>query len=384
MATHQNLPDAPPRIISINGDALGIKTFGADNGYPQRMLNLINACGTAKMCSNTYAKYVIGKGFENLDFYKAVIGWQNNEALTPDKLIRMHAPDKGKLRGIALHVNYNALYAIENVAYVPFENVRKGALENAGKFAVYDNWYSSEKGGGRRSKKDFDFIHAYNPDPNVIERQVNEAGGWQHYKGQILWKSDDFSSYPTATVDPVLDDVEAEIESRITRKNNLRNNFQLKYVWTEKGQLQDDETEEEVVETVRTFMGPEGKPVMVCFSKDPEGKDVPTLTPLESKIDDKLFQYTDQSSRLSIYTIYGQPAILHSDYLGANGYNEGQLPQSQQYYSDYTDPDRIFFEEVYREVFSRFHEPINVSDNYKLIPLTPLKTSKDGNTPVNT
>jgi hypothetical protein len=378
MSTIKNLPDAAPRIETVDGKKLGIKTYGEDNGYPQRMLNLYNASGSAKMCANLCASYLIGKGFEDSDFYHAVI---NRDGLTPDKLLRRLANDKAKLRGFAVHLNYNALYQIDEVNYIPFEHCRKGIEDKTGKIGVLKDWYSSKKGGQRRSKDDVTFIDTFNPDPIMIQKQVDIAGSWDAYKGQVYYVSDDFDAYPLATIDPVLDDVLAEIESAITRKNNLKNNFQLKHIWVEKGQVTEDEDQEEVVNGIRDFMGSDGKPVTVVFSEHPEGNDVPELKKVEATMNDKLFQYTDQAARLAVYTSFGQPAILHSDYMGTNGYNEGQLPQSMAYYNAYTEPQRILFEEVFTEIFSRFKDNINPSGTYRI---TPLETVSAKSSDINT
>lgn len=368
-----NLPNAAPRLTVIDGNVLGIKTYGADNGYPQRMLNLYNASGSAKMCANLCARYIIGKGFEDSDFYKTVIGRQDDENVTPDKLLRMLASDKAKLRGFAIHLNYNALYQIDAITHVPFEHCRKGALENEKKIAVYKDWFNTGTYGRYRRKDKIDFIHRYNPDPEVIQAQVDEAGGWDQYKGQILYKSDDSGSvYPLATIDPVLNDVEAEINSSNTRKNNLLNNFQLKKIYAVKGQKLDESQEKEEVKNIQSFMGPDGNPVIVVFSEDPEGKDIPEIIDVKSDLNDKLFQYTDQTARLCIYTSFGQPAILHSDYQGTNGYNEGQLPQCQQYYNSFTEPDRMLMTEVFTEIFSKYKDQINNSSNYEIIPIQTL------------
>jgi len=360
-----NLPDAAPRIVVIDGSKLGIKTYGEDNGYPQRMQNLYNASGSAKMCANLAASYVVGKGFEDKYFYKAII---NEKGLTPDKLIRILAPDKKKLRGIAVHINYNASYQKTEVNFVPFENCRIGDGDFKGKIGLKKDWYTTKRFGSKKAD-DIDFIDRYNPDPLVIEAQVQASGGWENYKGQVLFHSDDYGTYPLATIDPVLNDVQAEIESSNTRKNNLKNNFQLKTIWVEKGQVQDEDEQQETVEGIRKFVGSDGNQVSVVFSKDPDGKDVPDLKSISSGVNDKLFQYTDQAARLAIYTAFGQPAILHSDYQGTNGYNEGQLPQSMAYYNAYTEPDRIFFEELFTELFENWHENINPSKSYRIIPL---------------
>lgn len=373
MSRAQTLPDAAPRMKVVDVSKLGIKGYGEDNGYPQRMLNLYNASGSAKMCANLCASYLIGKGFEDLDFYHARI---NSSGLTPDKLLRRLAHDKAKLRGFALHVNYNMMYEVDSVHYVPFEHCRMGEGENTGKIGLNKDWYNSEKGGSRRSKDDVAFIHTFNPDPEVIQQQVDVAGSWDAYKGQIYYYSDDFDAYPLATIDPVLDDVQAEIESSITRKNNIRNNFQMKQIYVVKGKSEDDDQDKEIVENVRQFLGPDGSPVNVVISEDPQGSDIPQIIPVLNTLNDKLFQYTDQTSRLKIYTSFGQPAILHSDYLGTNGYNEGQLPQSMAYYNAFTEPYRIIFEEVFTEVLSRYKEPINPTGSFKITPLESVSANQ--------
>lgn len=371
MSRIKNLADAPPRIVAVDVSKFAIRSYGADNGYPQRMLNLYNAAGSAKMCARLCARYIVGKGFEHKTFYDAAI---NDKGLTPDKLIRRLAIDKARFRGFAFQVNYNALYEISSVNYIPFEHCREGVKisdENnkKGQIAISKNWYNSSNPKASKSVEDIYYLYKYNPDPEQIEKEISEVGGWENYKGQIFYDSDDFDEYPLATIDPVLDDVESEIESAITRKGNLKNNFRLKNIWVEKGIPADDAEEDKVVNGIKKFVGSEGDDLAVVFSKDPEGKDAPTLIPLTNALNDKLFQYTDETARLKIYTQFGQPAILHSDYQGTNGYNEGQLPQSMKYYNAYTDPDRILFEEVFTEIFNRFEYNINPEKLYALIPL---------------
>jgi len=372
MSRLQNLPDAAPRLVVVDGGKLGIKTYGADNGYPQRMKNLYNASVSAKMCAELYASYIIGKGFEDKDFYKAKI---NDIGLTPDKLLRLFAGDGSEFRGFALHINYNALYQVDSVSFVPFENCRLGDGEYENYIGIYDNWYNSIKGGSRRKETDITFVHKYNPDPVYIEKQIEAVGGWDNYNGQIFYYSKDNGTYPLATIDPCLNDVEAEIESALTRKNNLKGNFQLKTIWIEKGQTENSREEQEVVDRVNTFMGSEGSPVAIVFTESETLADVPEMRTVASAINDKLFQYTDEKTVSSIYRSFSQPAILHSDYKATSGYNEGQLPQSMAYYNAVTEPDRIFFEEVYTEVFSNFKENINPSGSYKITPLSTVSTA---------
>lgn len=383
MSKVSKLPNAKPRIDrKVNGSALGIISYDEDNGYPQRMDNLYNASSTAKKAAALCARYIVGKGFENLDFYSAVIGRQGKEVVTPDKLLRKLALSKARFRGFAIHINYNQLYEIDTVKFVPFKHCREADNKHPDCIAVYDDWYTESKGGQRRKIDDIDFINLYDPRPEVIQQQVNAVDGWVNYKGQIYYYSED-EGYPLATIDPNIDDVEAEIASKRTRKNNVATNFQMKKVYVSKGKSESDDQDEEEAATIRKFMGPEGDSVLVVFSEDEDGKDVPDIKDVKTEFNDKIFAYTDQVTRAEIYGSFNQPAILHSDYQGTNGYNEGQLPQSQEYYNSITEPDRILFEEVYREIFSKYKDNINADDNYKITPLQPLKTASNGSTTTN-
>lgn len=377
-----NLPEAPARIVKVNGSSLGIITFDEDNGYPQRMITLKNACSTAKQCVDLLKDYTIGQGWEQEGFNNAVI---NEFGLTPDWLLDLLAEDKSLHKGYALHINYNALYQKAEFNYIPFENVRLGYGENEGKLCLCNDWYNTDRLGSWRTR-DIHVMHRYNPDPEVIQAEVDEAGGWENYNGQVLWYSEAYRSYPLSTIDPVLESVVSEIESDKTTTNNLKNNFQLKYLWALKGKTEDPEEREEEVRQVQQFMGSEGKPVVVIESTAADGSDIPTLTKIESAVNDKLFAYTDEKVRAKIYRAFRQPAILHSDYMGSNGYNKDQLLHSMEYYTNYTHPIRIHFETLFEKLFDNFHENINPANNYSITPLALIKSAEnqnDGNTTTN-
>lgn len=381
-----SLPKAEPRIVKVDGSALGIVTYDVDNGYPQRMKSLINACSTAKQSCSLLSDYTVGQGFDSQsgDFYKAIINEDENKPLTPDLLLRLSSDDRSKFRGHALHVNYNALYQISSINYVNFEDVRIGYKENAGKYCIHADWYNDGGNfGGYRRKQDVVVLHPFNPKPDIIEAQVLEAGGWENYKGQLYYFSEDYNTYPLSSIDEVLESVETEIESDKTTKNNLKNNFQLKAIWVEKGKFEDDRERAEHNEEVKKFIGPDGNPVCVVESEDPDGKDIPEIKTFASSINDKLFAYSDEKARSKIYRAFRQPAILHSDYMGTNGYNKDQLRDSMEYYTNYTHPNRIYFEELFSNLFDNFHIDINPSKIYSIVPLKSLSneaTQTDGST----
>lgn len=385
-----NLPEAAPRIIPIDGMALGIKTYDLDNGYPQRMHSLINACSSAKMSVKLLSDFLVGQGFRDKQFFETIV---NGKQLTADGLLRRIGWDKSEFRGFAIHINYNALYQIDTVNYIPFENARLGNDEkNPDKILLCREWYNNYRFGRYIFQRNIDIIDRYDPRPEVIEAQAIAAGGWDKYKGQVYYHSDDFESYPLASIDTVLEPVIAEIESDKTTTNNLRNNFQLKTIWVEKGEFADDTERDEYNEEVKKFVGSEGKSVAVVNSTAADGSDVPSLIPFESKLNDKIFQYTDEKVRRKIYRAFGQSAALHSDN-ATGGFNKDEIPSAYKMYNAKTQPDRNVLEEVFKKIFSQFKVPINPTNDYSIIPLDNLeslavadvnKTVTDTNTNVDT
>jgi hypothetical protein len=82
-------------------------------------------------------------------------------------------------------VNYNALYEKDSFSVIPFTQCRLGKRDDNkyhGKILV------SELGWGRDyKKKEVKIFDVYNPRSEVIQAQVDNAGGWEQYKGQILY-----------------------------------------------------------------------------------------------------------------------------------------------------------------------------------------------------
>lgn len=361
-----NLPDSAQRMIVIDGNGLGIKAFDIDNGYPQRMNNLVNACSSAKMAVGLLSDFIIGQGFKDKDFYQTIV---NGKQLTADGLLRRTGWDKALNRGFAIHINYNAIYQIDSVNYVPFENCRLGNEDkNHDKILVCNEWYNNYRFGRYVDRRKIDIIDKFNPDPLIIEKQVQEAGGWDKYKGQIYYHSDDFECYPLSSIDPVIESVLAEIESDKTTTNNLTNNFQLKTIWVEKGKFENDKERDEYNEEVKKFVGSEGKPVAVVNSTAADGSDIPELIPFTSALNDKLFQYTDEKVRRKIYRAFGQSAALHSDN-STGGFNKDEIPSAYKMYNNKTQPVRNVMEEVFKKIFSLYKEPINPTNDYSIIPL---------------
>lgn len=360
-----SLPTAEARIKKVDVKKFNIEGFDIDNAYPQRMIELVNACSTAKSCVGIYSDFINGQGFKDLTFYKAKV----NPKLTLDQLLRRTADDYSLHRGVAVWVNYNALFQKVSLQYVPFEHCRLGIEENAGKIVIYNDWGLKKRIDTTAIK----VVELYNPDPEVIQAQVDAAGGWDNYNGQIFWLSADYETYPLASCDAVIEPMLAEIASDITTTNNLKNNFQLKYRIKRSPEFESDTERQAYLENYKKFFGESGSTVAVEDGNVKE--DFPEFEKIETSLNDKLFEYTDEKVTKKIIRNYKQPPALHG-VMESGMLNSQQMEDVFKYYNGITKKDRILFEEIFFELTKNF-PAVNPSEVSQVI--TPLSYADNGN-----
>lgn len=291
-----------------------------DNGYPERMDRLINNSVIAKSAANIMVQYLIGKGY-GPQADGAIINKQKNLKLIDfaDDV----ADDLVKQRGVFIHINYNALYQIADMSVLPFEWCRIGKKDSDdynGKIAVCREWLKPKR-------SDIELIDVYNPRKKVIDAQVNAAGGWEHYKGQVLYiNMDSKLIYPLSRVDSVAEDCDSEAQASVYKNRLLRKGFfgntlvvtrPLVGDGLEPGSraLQEAETEREAFQkAIKDSLGAENTGGVLCLEMDFAGEkleDAILIKQIESKIDDELFNYTETSVRENILVAFNNlPAGL--------------------------------------------------------------------------
>ena len=130
---------------SIRADNVrGIMSYGENNDYPQIIERIILSSIDAKAIADVYAKFLIGKGFENEALNGVVVGKDNRgKQITILSLLRQFAHSASFFGGGYIHVNKNLLNQVVNARLVPFKNCRFSKPDSRGyssKIAVYDNW----------------------------------------------------------------------------------------------------------------------------------------------------------------------------------------------------------------------------------------------------
>lgn len=353
------ISDIEPRIIVKENKTENVLNYDIDNAYPQRTHDIVANSGTAVSCLRIYTRFIIGGGFADKAFYKAVI---NRNGLKVDGLLRKTARDKAEHAGIAWHVNYNQLFEISEVNPVKFMDVR--ISDDKTKAKIYVDW-------GRRKKKnipkaEIQEINWYNPNPEQIQREVEEAGGWEHYKGQVVYWTDLGIEYPVAIYDAVLEDMETEGNAKRFRRSSSGKNFVAsQFLVTD--EAEDEDAAEEFADTIREFQDPDASGA-ICIIEKKQPSDTFEMVPVEIQKYDGMLKETETTSKDSIVEAFLIPKPLLLKGSASIGKSD-EINDGKEYYNDITYDDRLVIEELAAEVFGRFAFKINSGDDYSILPV---------------
>ncbi|RWW99715.1 hypothetical protein [Flavobacterium cerinum] len=355
-----------------------------DNAYPERMDRLINNSVTAKSAATIMVQYLIGKGY-GTEVDPLIINKEQNLKLIDfaDDV----ADDLVKQRGVFIHVNWNALYQISDFSVIPFEWCRIGKTDSndyTGKIAVCKEWLKPKK-------SDIQLIDVFNPRKKVIDAQVEKAGGWEHYKGQVLFVNMDTKLlYPLSRIDSVAEDCDSEAQASIYKNRLLRKGFfgntlvvtrPLVGDGLEPGStaLMDAESERErFQQAIKDSLGAQNTGGVLCLEMDFAGEkleDAILIKQIESKIDDKLFNYTETSVRENILVAFNNlPAgLLKTNEASLFGNSGEAIREMKRTYWENTTKERYLLTAVINGLLER-------SQDYSTLKIEPLKLINNAET----
>jgi len=374
------LPQIERRILVRPNQTFGILNYDMDNAYPQRMLELVAGSPTAKDCWNKRAKFIAGNGFEQPDLGKQLI---NANGLTLAKLLKAIATDKSLFTAFGIHINYNANFKIASVNYIKFEDIRMGdtdCQDTMGKFAIYSDW-------GRKTWKNImrnkiTFLDAYDPNPEVIKQQVINAGGWENYKGQLLYCNPEINDYPLIEADSVWEDFETEagikifnnrevstgflpstmlfMQSRREEADNTRPDSDEQHYYNTPSQLEQD---------LGAFQGTKSSQKIIVIEYEDENSK-PEFQPYSIQNNDKLFESTEKSVEARIIKGFSIPKELINSEKTSGLSNGSEKKEAIKEFNDNTEADRLELSEIFADIFSQFYNNINPSGNWNIIPVS--------------
>ncbi|WP_159799240.1 hypothetical protein [Flavobacterium sp. MK4S-17] len=350
-----------------------------DNAYPERMDRLINNSVTAKSAAAIMVQYLIGKGYGEKN---------NNVVVNKNKNLKLIdfaddvADDIVKQRGVFIHVNWNALYKISDFSVLPYEWCRIGKTDSndyAGKIAVCKEWLNAKRSG-------IQLIDVFNPRKKIIDAQVEKAGGWENYKGQVLFINMDTKLiYPLSRIDSVADDCDSEAQAatyknRLLRKGFFGNTLVVTRPLVGEGlngkALIDAENErEEFQRAIKESLGAENTGGVLCLEMDFAGEkldDAILIKQIESKIDDELFSYTEGSVRENILVAFNNlpSGLIKTNDTSLFGNSGEAIREMKRMYWENTSKERALLTTIINQLLEK-------SQDYGSLKVEPLKLIDD-------
>lgn len=346
---------------------LEIYTNGVDNSYPERVELLVNNSITAKMSHGLMIQYLIGKGFGEADNYKV------NETQKLIDFASDIADDIVLNRGVFIHYDYNLAFEPVNPKVLPFSKCRLGkkdSKEYNGKIIFKNDWNDT---------KEKEIIYdVYNSTAKIVESQIGKAGSIEKYKGQVFYYNMDRKFYyPLSRVDAVLNDCDSEAQAGTYKNALLRKGFFGKQIIVTPPLIDNDLTEtihdvergvirnpdfikkqteaNEVKETIESFIGAENAGgAMLIQLPDFTGTidDVFKVITINSEINDKMFEYTENSVSKNILMSFNNlPIALVKSPDNAMLGNSGEaLKEAKKMYWENTSKERNILETLVNDI----------------------------------
>ena len=362
-----------------------LQGYGHDNLYPQNIMAIIAASGTAQLCLSRYEKFVEGFGLNDENLSAMVI---SRDGSTMDDLLRAVAKDLTTFAGLALHVNYNVLGQVTEVNHIPFELCRLEETDSAGNVArilVHCDWQGKKTRNGRPqsvNEKNITRFNTFNPDPIVVQAQIAAAGGIDGYKGQVLWLSMDGKwQYPTPIYDSVITEISTDEGLGNVKYRNVRNNFLISCMLiakkgvphivtttNEKGEEVQMEEERQMIddEDLKNFQG-DTRGSKILYVELENDEDKPEVVPFPVRNYDKEFNVTEASVTERIYSQFHQE-IFHAIRIGKLGFSGDVMRDAYEYYAGEVTTEQRFIERAFTSVFANWHDKA-IPQNFSIRPL---------------
>ena len=361
---------------------LGIKTYGGDNLYPQRVSDIINASPTGSECLERYARFVEGNGFADRRLAEAVI---NSLGETADDVCMQCAQDLARYGGFALHVDYNVMAEITDVRSVPFEACRLVEDDDSGyigNIAYHPDWRGRKTRNGKVMRPNTESIRkfpVFNPRKEVVTVQILAAGGIDNYGGQILYVTTSRGmTYPTAKYDAALTELSTDEGLSNVKYRNVRNNFLTACILINRKSMSADNGESESESGMGDAFDSGYSESLLQFQSDTSacnimevtltpGEDAPEIKEFPVRNFDKDFTATEQSVVERIYSIFEQEPFL-AVRNGKLGFSGDVIQDAYNYYSAICGRERRIIERAFAAVMSRWSDG-EITADYGIEPL---------------
>lgn len=364
---------AQKRVMIRHDKSLNIQLYDIDNLYPQRVRNAINSSGTGTACTNLLAKHLRGRGYKDEKLESIIV---NGDGETLGQVHKKLCADRALYLGYAIHVSYNPLLQINSIKHIPFECIRLSNIDDDKKLytvKIHHDW-------GRETGVPFDKskiieIDIYSDDEEIILHQIDKAGGYNNWKGQVYYFSEKgANTYPPAVCDSIFEDVLTDAGIKLWKFRGVSTDFMANYFWIFNGEFANTQEKDEYVEGINSFQGVDSSHKIVLV-ECPTPNSKPEIIKVERQDNDKVYELTESTIVENIIRAYSQPKALHSvSVQGSLGLSK-EIEEGKVVYDERTADDRDSIGLVFKQFLSNWFEFIPFED-YTIIPITGLLEEK--------
>jgi hypothetical protein len=355
--------------IEIYNKRLGVIFNGEDNLKPLIIENLIDSSPTAFQCAWLYESFLGGAGFE-VDMSEINLSDDEFDKENPNNLLFDICEVVSRHQGVFINVGYNANFEKDSFKIIPYSLCRVGkkdSNEYSGKILVSPN------GWGKALKKDeIDIFDNYNPRPDVIQAQVEAAGGWENYKGQIkFFKLSKKYTYPKSLIEKAYTFADTENQLGLYYNGTAKRSFENTTIIRHR-KFENKQDEEAFEKNVKAVSGFEGSSSKLMFEDDWDDETNKQgnirFDTIKNEVRSEKYAHFETSSANYIRKAFKNIPPQLVDYVaGKLGNTSGEdLIKAQSIYNSLISKDQEKLEMLFKELFRNYKDNINQSDNWTI------------------
>jgi hypothetical protein len=273
-------------------------------------------------------------------------------------------------QGVFIHVNFNANYEKDSFKIIPYSLCRLGkkdSEEYSGKILV------SHLGWGKYLKKEnIDVLDTYNPRPDVIQAQVDSAGGWQNYKGQILYfKLSEKYTYSKSLIETAYMFADVENQLGLYYNSTVKRSFENTTIIRHR-KFPEINSENQFYENIKSISGIENASSKLMIEDDWDDEREKTgnfkFDTIKNDVRPEKFAHFENSSANYIRKSFKDiPALLVDSIAGKLGNSNGDdMKMAQAIYNSKISKDQEKIEILFSELFRNYKSEINPANNWTI------------------
>ncbi len=353
----------------IYNKRFGIIFNGEDNLKPLVVENLIDASPTALQCAWIYQSFLGGGGFE-VDLSSINLSENFWETITPNDFLFDACESISRHQAVFIQVNYNALYEKDSFSVIPYSLCRLGKKDSKG---YSGKIVMSAKGWGKHVKKeDVEVFDTYNPRPEVIQAQVEAAGGWENYKGQVMFfRLSNKHTYPKSLVETAYTFADVEYKMGLYYSSTVDRSFENTTIVRHR-KFPSLSAQNDFDKNLKEITGLENSSSTLIVEDDwDDDKDSPgnfKFDTIKNEVKPDKYSHFERSSSNFIRKVFKNvPPQLVDLIQGKLGNTSGEdFKTAQSIYNGSIARDKLKIETLFQELFRNFRDSINPQNNWKI------------------